>query len=119
MPATDTRGNASAIPVPLWPLIEGPAAWVGSDMREREAEWSYRLSTAEIAEVETAVKRVRASGLDIAEIRREDFPLPPVDRKRLIQTRHQVGPTLRHHVVHSHRAHDRRQSARLCAPQAQ
>ena len=43
----------------------------------------------------------------------------PVDRKRLIQTRHQVGPALRHHVVHSHRAHDRRQSARLCAPQAQ
>src|SRR6516225_4068428 len=76
MPATDIRGNASAIPVPLWPLIEGPAAWVGSDMREREAEWSYRFSTAEIAEIETAVKTVRARGLDIAETRREDFPLP-------------------------------------------
>lgn len=76
MPAIDTRGNASAIHVPLQPLIEGPATWIGSDMREREAEWSYRLSTAEIAEIETAVKRVRARGRDIAEIRREDFPLP-------------------------------------------
>ncbi|MBV9586625.1 MAG: TauD/TfdA family dioxygenase [Alphaproteobacteria bacterium] len=62
--------------MPLQPLIEGPATWIGSDMREREAEWSYHLSTMEIAEIETAVKKVRARGLDIAEIRREDFPLP-------------------------------------------
>ena len=66
----------STTSVPLRPLIEGPAAWIGSDMREREAEWSYHLSTAEIAEIETAVKRVRGRGLDIAEVRREDFPLP-------------------------------------------
>jgi Taurine catabolism dioxygenase TauD, TfdA family len=40
----------------------------------------------EIAEIETAVKRVRAHGLHIAEIRREDFPLPTlgpvIDRLR-------------------------------------
>jgi hypothetical protein len=76
MPATDTRGSASAVRVRLRPLIEGPAAWIGSDMREREAEWSYRLSPAEIAEIETAVNRARTRGLDIAEICREDFPLP-------------------------------------------
>ena len=68
--------EAPAISVPLRPLIEGPAAWIGADMREREAEWSYRLSTAEIAEIDAAVKRVRARGLEIAEIQREDFPLP-------------------------------------------
>src|SRR5262249_57238219 len=72
----DTRGSASAIGVPLRTLIEGPADWIGSDMGEREAEWSYRLSTAEIAEIETAVQRVRASGIEFAEIRRGDFPLP-------------------------------------------
>ena len=49
--ATDTGGNVSTTSVPLRPLIEGPAAWIGSDMREREAEWSYHLSTAEIAEI--------------------------------------------------------------------
>ena len=32
--------------------IEGPSAWIGADMRRREAEWTYRLSPAEIAEIE-------------------------------------------------------------------
>src|SRR5271166_1869808 len=56
--------------------IEGPSAWIGADMRSREAEWSYRLSPAEVAEIEAALKSVQARGLDIAAIRREDFPLP-------------------------------------------
>jgi hypothetical protein len=45
-------------------------------MRGREAEWAYRLSPPEIVEIETAVQAVQARGLDIANIRREDFPLP-------------------------------------------
>src|SRR4249920_3239916 len=57
-------------------LIEGPSAWTGADMRGRQAEWSYRLSPSEIAEIEAALKLVQARGLDIADIRREDFPLP-------------------------------------------
>jgi hypothetical protein len=71
MSATD-RIIAASIRRP----IEGPSAWVGADMRGREAEWSYRLSPAEIAEIEAALKSVLARGLDIAAIRREDFPLP-------------------------------------------
>ena len=39
--------------------IEGPSAWIGADMRAREAEWSYRLSPAEIAEIEAALHRCR------------------------------------------------------------
>jgi hypothetical protein len=57
-------------------LIEGPSAWIGSDMRGREAEWTYCLSSSEIAEIEAALKSVQARGIDIADIRREDFPLP-------------------------------------------
>jgi len=56
--------------------IEGPTAWRAADMRAREAEWSYRLSPAEVAEIEAALQSVRARSLDIADIRREDFPLP-------------------------------------------
>src|SRR5579871_4662767 len=56
--------------------IEGPSAWLAADMRAREAEWSYRLSPAEVAEVEAALQSVRARGIDLADIRREDFPLP-------------------------------------------
>ena len=56
--------------------IEGPAAWVGAEMRRREAEWTYVLSPAEVAEIRAATGAVRARGLDLAVIRREDFPLP-------------------------------------------
>lgn len=56
--------------------IEGPAAWTGAEMRGREAEWSYRLSPPEAAELEAALQSVRARGLDIADMRREHFPLP-------------------------------------------
>src|SRR5947199_862566 len=74
MPAS--KAATSAQSVPPRPPIEGPSAWVGVDMRGREAEWTYHLSPPEIAEIETAVKAVQARGLDIADIRREDFPLP-------------------------------------------
>src|SRR5712671_621689 len=74
MPASEVA--TSAQPAPPRPPIEGPSAWVGADMRGREAEWTYRLSPREIVEIETAMKAVHARGLDIADIRREDFPLP-------------------------------------------
>jgi len=56
--------------------IEGPSAWIGADMRGRETEWNYHLSLSEIAEIEAALKLVQVRGLDIADIQREDFPLP-------------------------------------------
>jgi hypothetical protein len=56
--------------------VNGPSAWIGADMRNREAEWSYRLSPAEVAEIENATHLVQSRGLDLAAIRREDFPLP-------------------------------------------
>jgi TfdA family taurine catabolism dioxygenase TauD len=76
MHATETHTMAPARSAPSRPLIEGPSAWIGAEMRRREAEWAYRFSPSEIAEIEAAVETVQARGLDIAEIRREDFPLP-------------------------------------------
>jgi hypothetical protein len=58
------------------PFVGGPSAWLGRDLRDRENEWIYRLSPAEIAEIEAATRSVRIRGLDVAEIRRADFPLP-------------------------------------------
>ena len=60
----------------LRPKVAGPSAWIGADLAKRPDEWTYRLSNAEIAEVTTASANVQARGLDIAEIRRVDFPLP-------------------------------------------
>lgn len=76
MPAFDTDVMAQARAMPFREPIEGPSAWIGAELRGRELEWSYRLSPAEIAEIEAALRAVRARGLDIADIRREDFPLP-------------------------------------------
>src|SRR5262249_46684305 len=76
MPAPKTKVATSARPASSRPRIGGPSAWTGADMRGRAAEWTYRLSPSEIAEIETAAKAAQARGLDIADIRREDFPLP-------------------------------------------
>jgi hypothetical protein len=62
--------------------IEGPCAWTGAEMRRRADEWTYRLSPADVVEISGAVAAVRGRGLDLAEIGREDFPLPT------------LGPTL-------------------------
>src|ERR1700756_837771 len=56
--------------------VKGSSVWFAADMRGREAEWSYRLSSSEAAETEAALAHVRSRNLDIADIRREDFPLP-------------------------------------------
>jgi hypothetical protein len=61
---------------PPRPLVDGPSAWIGRNLRAREDEWIYPLSATEIAEIESATASVQARGLDIAEIGRGDFPLP-------------------------------------------
>lgn len=76
MSVIDAEAVTPSPALPVWPRIEGPCAWIGADMRKREAEWTYRLSSAESAEIETAVKAVQSRGLDLAQIRRGDFPLP-------------------------------------------
>ena len=68
--------SSADIMTPARRPIEGPTAWTGAEMRGREAEWSYRLSPSEVAELEAALQSVQALGLDIADIRREHFPLP-------------------------------------------
>ncbi|MGE4046728.1 MAG: TauD/TfdA family dioxygenase [Acetobacteraceae bacterium] len=61
---------------PPRPLVEGPSAWFGPELAQRPDEWIYTLSSGEIAEIEAATKAVRARGIDIADIRKADFPLP-------------------------------------------
>jgi hypothetical protein len=75
MTAVETFAEAAVRP-PMRALVEGPCVWTGAEMRRREAEWTYRLSPIEIREIEAAVAAVRKRGLDLAEIRRADFPLP-------------------------------------------
>ena len=59
----------------LPPAIEGPSAWYGPDL-DRERYWIEYLSSAEVAEVDKAVKGLATQPGDITAIVSEDFPLP-------------------------------------------
>src|SRR5580704_12193650 len=76
MSVTEANVVTPARALPRRPLVEGPSAWTGAEMRKREAEWTYHLSPAQLDEVDAAVNSVRARGLDLAAVRRDDFPLP-------------------------------------------
>lgn len=62
------------------PLVEGPSAWKGSDLRHHSDTWIYRLSTTEIAEIEAATEAALATGKEMAAITKADFPLPTFAR---------------------------------------
>ena len=63
----------------LPPELQGPSAWYGPDLDARR-DWIEHLSEEDIAEVETAMRRVidrmADRTFDIVDIRRDDFPLP-------------------------------------------
>jgi hypothetical protein len=56
--------------------VRGPAAWRGAELAQRPESWTRGLGAGEIEELEAACRAVRARGLALGEVRREDFPLP-------------------------------------------
>src|SRR4051812_39902369 len=56
--------------------VDGPAAWIGADLRRQPERWTYHLSAGEIAEIQAATATVKQRGLDIADITRAEFALP-------------------------------------------
>ncbi len=72
---TWSRSNRERQPAEMLKPLVDPAEWYPNDFDGSDA-WIYRLSQAEIAEIEAAVAGVEQRGLDIKDIRREDFPLP-------------------------------------------
>ncbi len=59
----------------LPPKITGPAAWVGADLADNENAWLFKLSSEDIAELETAARHYLSLERDIGEITADDFPL--------------------------------------------
>jgi len=55
--------------------ITGPRAWYGRDLRQSD-DWLYMFSAAEIAEIDAAMQHAINLGQDLANIGRDDFPLP-------------------------------------------
>src|SRR5262245_3120762 len=66
----------------LPPEIDGPSAWYGPELA-RSSEWIENLSSTEISEVERAAKRLASSSREIVTIRKQDFPLPALEKRLL------------------------------------
>jgi hypothetical protein len=68
--------NVSA-EIPLMPdgPLTGPSAWRASDM-QRDTNWQYTLSSAEVQELDDAMRATMAQGLEIIDIKQSSFPLP-------------------------------------------
>ena len=72
--------EASILQSEVAPLYEGPAAWTGAEMRERD-DWVLRLGVSEREELEVAMRTSRH--LPIEEIRAQDFDLPTLGPRLL------------------------------------
>lgn len=66
-------------------LIEGPAAWKGSELRKDPNQYIYHVTPSDIAELDAALAAVKAAGAQTAEqileLSRDDFPLPTLGPK--------------------------------------
>jgi hypothetical protein len=58
----------------LPPEVEDRSAWYGSGIAD-DTDWIEQISSDEVAEVETAVQHLERSGVEIAKVTAEEFPL--------------------------------------------
>lgn len=56
--------------------ISGPSVWYGPDMAGRADEWVRPFTAGELAEIDAALRGVKARKLGLLDMTREDFPLP-------------------------------------------
>ena len=60
--------------------VQTAAAWRGSEMRKK-GDWTLTLSAAEIAEIKTATAHAMATGKPMAELGKDDLPLPTLSAR--------------------------------------
>ena len=66
-------------PMPSGPIV-GPSAWYGPAL-DADRRWIRPFSPAELKELDTAMRDVKAKGIAILDITRETFPLPRFGRE--------------------------------------
>lgn len=72
-------------------IVASRSAWLGQDL-QASGEWMYRLGQEEIAELDAALRHLKASGRQIPEAGRGDFPLARFGRTlRLLRTEIEYG----------------------------
>lgn len=55
-----------------------PAAWLATDLAD-PAEWIIQLSGEQIADIDNAMRQSLAADLGLADLTRENFPIPSID----------------------------------------
>lgn len=72
-----TLGTPDTAPAPAarLPVFDDARAWYGSDMAAR-SDWVHLLDADDVAQIDAAVARVIADGVDLVTMGRADFPLP-------------------------------------------
>jgi hypothetical protein len=60
--------------------LSGPSVWRGEDL-VNDASWREPLSSEDVAEIEAAMARARATGRPAGDLAQRDFPLPGLARK--------------------------------------
>ncbi|GHB18912.1 hypothetical protein GCM10010377_05860 [Streptomyces viridiviolaceus] len=68
---TGTTDAAAALHAPC----SGPSVWRGGDLANRE-EWILRLSSDQLAEIDSALREARRRDLTLLKLTAADFPLP-------------------------------------------
>jgi len=61
--------------------VDGPAAWRNADLQNQVDRWRYTLTEPDISELLAAVGGITSSGISLAEVSRENFPLPTLSPK--------------------------------------
>src|SRR4051812_41844843 len=60
--------------------IDAPFAWKGADLQHR-TDWIRPFTPPELAEIDEALRSVKARKLNWVDVTREDFPLPQFSRE--------------------------------------
>src|SRR5688572_8847460 len=60
--------------------IEAPYAWTGAEMQKR-TDWLRPFTPDELAEIDIALQGVKRRGIELFDIRKEDFPLPSFSKE--------------------------------------
>lgn len=77
---TDSEASPASIATPVPGPLETHAEWRARDIADRDL-WTYRLTDADVRELEAALAYAKARRADVLDVTREDFPLPTLAAK--------------------------------------
>lgn len=67
--------DAAAERTPTLPVFDDVRAWHGRDMATR-TDWICMLDAEDVAQIDAAVEHAMSAGVDLVDMRAQDFPLP-------------------------------------------